>query len=919
MTKETVAPSTRRTRVARWCAVLTLTGWCVGSAVLWLHATGRITLLQSTEPVQVDRIVAEKSDQNTIYVYRFSRVLGDPSDPSGGSKIELLEEGQPLTFVGGAFQHIDGNLRFSASDRSDPRTNGRRYEVRYPPWTKPRHQSQYLFLFILGIALTIVYVVAAPVVRAVSRAIHPIPAQPSPVVATVRTRSRAGPIFMALSIVSVVFVSLLVPATTDLGFTGDDWNLIFTRMDGQLFADFIESCRFFLNSQRPTPLQCLSLAVLHKLFGDNPGGYFLSAYAALAVCAVLIGVIVRTVTRSDFAALASAVAWLAFPVKNQALYSINAGTGKWQGSIYISLAVLFYLFSHTRSARGRWAVVSAVMYVFSLLCYEQAIAVLPVFVIAEWFWSRRRFPMRLIAGAFWLHVLLAVAFVVIRTTVLNANDPKTYHIDTRFTSAPRDWLRAVWESQSMQWYERTYSKAMSSVSWESLREPAAVCFLISVILAGGLLCRARKYSEQVSVERSWRKSLIDQVGFALLALTLFLAPQAFLLFLSTTPEERMVVFSSIGLAFLIGQAFGLVDSAIARTHFRWIRRTGEMALILILAIAGACMANRVVQGAAPYAEAGRITRSVYTQLQHASETVRSDQQAIIMGTPWLVRNRAFVFTANYAIKGCVRSALNRPVAPEWEHGGFGIVPSEAGYKVPFPRSQPDMTAFVHNLFTTKDRVEPDDAWSDYDNLALFTYNGSQLKRVNTLHFQDVTGNWHEKPLANTPQGIDFRFPRIAKTVQAPQLLPSARVVQLRTSSIELTSFAMVREPNLMDTYHVQLVWKKLRPDAAGDVTRLAAHFQTPDGALLWSYVFVLNPGELARQLEGHEWNEEQFLQQDFLINETSGVTTENWMDRIGRISFILQVNPADPTQPSEQIEKTLPLGYDLSLLPLSTQ
>jgi len=914
--------------VARWCIILILIGWCACSAILWLHATGRITLHQRTESLILDRIVEEKTEQDSVYVYRFSRVVGDPSDPTGGSKIVLLEDGQPLNAIGGAFQLIDSNLRFSASDRSDPRTNGRRYEVRYAPWTKPRHQTQYLFLFILGIALSIFFVVGVPMAMSVSRAIHRVPTHPSPLVETAQPRGHAGPFFRALSIVSVVFVSLLVPATSDLGFNGDDWNLVFTRMDGHLFSDFMASCRFFLNSQRPTPLQCLSLAVLHKLFGAEPEGYFLCAFAAMAACAMLIGVIVRTMTRSDFAALAAAVAWLAFPIKNQALYSINAGTGKWQGSIYISLAILFYIYSLTRSARKRWAIASAVMYVFSLLCYEQAVAVLPVFVVAEWFWSRRRFPQKLFLGAFWLHGLLTAAFVVIRTTVLDASNPNAYHIETGFISAPWEWLRTLWGTQSMQWYGRTYSKAMSSLSWEALREPAAVCFFISVLLAGGLLFRAGKNRAPAFEPFALRKSLIVHGGFALLGLTLFVAPQAFLLFLSTTPEERMVVFSSIGLSFLIGQAFGLVDSAIAAARFRWVKRIGEMTLVLILAAAGACMANRVVQEAVPYAEAGRITRSVYAQLQQASETVRSDQQVVILGTPWLMRNRAIVFTANYAIKGCVRSALNRDVSSERAHGGISIVPTENGYQVPFPHSQPEMTAFVHNLFTSRDRPDPfalwtdydrdhtgaNTPWTDYDKLALFTYNGSQLRRVNVLHFQNVTGNWREKVLANVPTGIDLRFPRIAKIVETPQLLPSARPVHLRSSSIELTSFALRREPNLMDTYHVQIIWKKHRPDAADDVIRLGVHVETAAGIPLWSYNFFLDSKELSRQLDSQDWREGQFLQQDFLINETSGVTTENWIDRVGRIWFVLQSTPPDSTRPPELLDSIIPLNCDLSLV-----
>lgn len=77
------------------------------------------------------------------YVAALPRLLGEPSDAEGHSRLVLLEDGRPLGPAhaphlqvqeqgGGRYSHWLDHLVFSSSDGSDPRTNGRRYEFLVP-------------------------------------------------------------------------------------------------------------------------------------------------------------------------------------------------------------------------------------------------------------------------------------------------------------------------------------------------------------------------------------------------------------------------------------------------------------------------------------------------------------------------------------------------------------------------------------------------------------------------------------------------------------------------------------------------------------------------------------------------------------------------------------------------------------------
>lgn len=84
---------------------------------------------------------ALRHERGRAFVAGLPPWLGAPSDAEGGSPLVLLEDGRPLGprrpaldevagEGGGRWYHWFNAVVFSTSDGTDPRSNGRRYEVR---------------------------------------------------------------------------------------------------------------------------------------------------------------------------------------------------------------------------------------------------------------------------------------------------------------------------------------------------------------------------------------------------------------------------------------------------------------------------------------------------------------------------------------------------------------------------------------------------------------------------------------------------------------------------------------------------------------------------------------------------------------------------------------------------------------------
>ncbi len=96
---------------------------------------------------------------------RFTHDITSDKQARGTSPIDLLENGKPLgpahsfehniaSSGHGAYYHADNSIQFSASDNSDPNTNGRVYSARYPKAIPPIfYIIGFVVLYISGIFL----------------------------------------------------------------------------------------------------------------------------------------------------------------------------------------------------------------------------------------------------------------------------------------------------------------------------------------------------------------------------------------------------------------------------------------------------------------------------------------------------------------------------------------------------------------------------------------------------------------------------------------------------------------------------------------------------------------------------------------------------------------------------------------------
>lgn len=144
-----------RSRTVWMITVLAVLAW-VACLMVNLHATGELPLIWQTQSLH--NLRPEKQ-----YAYSAPLRTGFCNSNDFASKAQLLEDGQPLSlgyalhstirdFGKGSYSVWDGRVIFATSDNTDPRTNGRHYEVRMPyPVTK----LQWVTLVAVAVALTL--------------------------------------------------------------------------------------------------------------------------------------------------------------------------------------------------------------------------------------------------------------------------------------------------------------------------------------------------------------------------------------------------------------------------------------------------------------------------------------------------------------------------------------------------------------------------------------------------------------------------------------------------------------------------------------------------------------------------------------------------------------------------------------------
>ncbi len=132
----------------------------LGSLVLMVHTFGIPLLPNAGHTLSVAEIQPDATPGSHAFVAAFSASAGDaPNDRR--SHLEFFEDGTPLVghaematvvnYGHGNYTHRDGRLFFSTSDNSDPRKNGRDYDLYYPVLYSP--PLGYAAAFVFGLVV----------------------------------------------------------------------------------------------------------------------------------------------------------------------------------------------------------------------------------------------------------------------------------------------------------------------------------------------------------------------------------------------------------------------------------------------------------------------------------------------------------------------------------------------------------------------------------------------------------------------------------------------------------------------------------------------------------------------------------------------------------------------------------------------
>lgn len=685
---------------------------------------------------------------------------------------------------------------------------------------------------------------------------------------------------VAYVLVAVAYVFVYFPLSRHLGFAGDDWNHVFGLMGPEGFlANLSRSVDYFLLLNRPTPLQSLSLATLHAYFDDEPGGYFVFAFSAKAISGLLISIFVYQVSSSRLAALAAAVFWLVAPISSQGLFHITAGAGKWQGSIYLILSMMFYLVSLT-AERGKavWIILGAITFVLALLSYEQAITFLLVYPLIHWLWASVPPLKRIFAGWFWIFVILGGIYAAIRVLLYDGLNTEGYHVQIISLADFFSVFTNIFDNPKLIvvfGYLKNVTDSFA-VSDDMLSWPGLIMAFVSAAAAVPIVLDVLKEDKNIKYIKRGYYLYNSHIKLIIFGFIIFSSSIFIFFLLSTWPSERNMIFPTIGLAICVGGAVGILQTRAQMIGQPKIRSAVHLFLALIVSFSALAMTSKTLLRAEPYTDAGRITRLVYKGLKDTAHTISNKKQVVLLGTPWIAstdEGGTWVFTANYAVSGAVSRALE--LKPDYgrRYGVMGFVPTERGYYENLEIRSPGWTGYTHNYYTRADQFRFGDSYShiparSYSSLALLIFDGKRLRRVNSLLYQTEDGRWHAQKLAEVKDGITFRFPRVAKLIRSSKPMPGKFSLNLKAGPLTVKSY-MIRSSALFDTANVQIDWERKGIFLDDSKWIFSARGLTADDSVLFEHRSELSKAQVSRQLERVDWGEGQTLRQDFLFSGIS--------------------------------------------------
>ncbi len=212
------------------------------------------------------------------------------------------------------------------------------------------------------------------------------------------------------AVLFVLVVALYAPSMRS-GFVYDDSVLITNEPTPRSVGDIV---RVFAERHWPDlpyyrPVARLTMVVQKFLHGDNPGPYHLFNAVLMGMAAVLACVLLRLpifAVRPPLALLGAAL-FAVHPIASSCVYPICSG----RETLMPALFTIAGLYAFLRGG-GRWYVLAILMFTMSLLCKEQAVVVLGLFVLADVIGFSADAPGRSVSRWVWRYIPMLVILLV---------------------------------------------------------------------------------------------------------------------------------------------------------------------------------------------------------------------------------------------------------------------------------------------------------------------------------------------------------------------------------------------------------------------------------------------------------------------------------------------------------------------------
>lgn len=318
------------------------------------------------------------------------------------------------------------------------------------------------------------------------------------------------------------------------------------------------------------PLASLTFALNYKVNGLNPAGYRLVNILLHAVNAMLLFLLLRRMGFADLPSVGGALVFAVHPVHTEAVTWIS-GRGNVLFLFFFMLAYLFYAdMDRVSQPRRRLLLAAAVIsYAVSLLAKEMALP-LPALLLGHDLYVRGGRDMR---KRLWLYVpflIVAVAFVILRTHVLGRMEQVEYHGGSAYVTFLA-MLRAAVIYVRLLFLPTGLSLSRHFESIHSLFNPAvfaSLCAVVGMVAAAVLLYRRAPY-----------------VSFSIFWFAVAMAPVSNVIPVNAIVADRFLYGPSIGFCIGIAALMTAVrELPIQKKRLCSAALAGSLCLLMLLTV-----------------------------------------------------------------------------------------------------------------------------------------------------------------------------------------------------------------------------------------------------------------------------------------------------------------------------------------------